>query len=85
MAAVLGWGLWNPRLTEWFNPGGKRPYFPSREAAERMLQSAMRQYSVGKWELREFLAEEEPGTDPTDRLDAERPDTETLAAPRRAA
>jgi hypothetical protein len=85
MAAVLGWGLWNPRLTEWFNPGGKRPYFPSREAAERMLQSAMRQYSVGKWELREFLAEEEPGFETTDRPDAVRPDTETLAAPRRAA
>ena len=81
MAAVLGWGLWNQRLTEWFNPGGKRPYFPSREAAERMLQSAMRQYSVGKWELREFLAEEEP----TDPPDAALPDTETLAAPRRGA
>jgi hypothetical protein len=88
MAAVLGWGLWNPRLTEWFNPGGKRPYVKSREEAERMIQSALRQYPVGTWEPREYLAEddsESEGEDVTDRPDAARPGMETPAAPRRGA
>ena len=105
MAAVLGWGLWNQLLTEWFNPGGKRPYVKTREEAERMLRAAVRQYPMGKWELREFLAEEDsedeqPSTGEaggasargvrgpggaTDRPDAVRPGTETLAAPRRGA
>ena len=88
MAAVLGWGLWNPRLTEWFNPGGKRPYVKTREEAERMVRAAMRQYPVGTWEPREYLAEDDSdedtgaGEDATDRPDATRSDTETPAAPR---
>ena len=88
MAAVLGWGLWNQLLTEWFNPGGKRPYVKTREEAERMVRAAVRQYPMGKWELREFLAEEDSdaeSTSATGRPDAARPDTETLAAPRRGA
>jgi hypothetical protein len=55
---ALGWGLWNQRLTEWFNPGGRRPYFPTREAAERMIPMARRQYPVGTWELREYKYED---------------------------
>jgi hypothetical protein len=80
---VLGWGLWNQRLTEWFNPGGKRPYVKTREEAERMRRAAMRQYPVGAWELREYLAEEE--SDATDQPDAGRPGTESPAVPRPAA
>ena len=83
MANVLGWGLWNQRLTEWFNPGGKRPYVKTREEAERMRRAARRQYPVGSWELREYLAEEE--ADPTDPLDEGRLGTESPAAPRPAA
>jgi hypothetical protein len=56
---VLGWGLWNPQLTEWFNPGGKRPYVPTKEEAHHMLVAARRQYPVGKWELREYRLEED--------------------------
>jgi hypothetical protein len=93
MAAALGWGLWNERLTEWFNPGGRRPYVKSREEAERMRRAALRQYPIGTWELREYMPEddedssaggeaEEPATD---RPGAARPDTERLAAPRRGA
>ena len=55
---VLGWGLWNPQLTEWFNQGGKRPYLPTKEAAHHMLPRAQREYPVGKWELREYRIEE---------------------------
>ena len=91
MPTVLGWGLWNERLTEWFNPGGRRPYVKTRAEAERMRRAALRQYPIGTWELREFLAEQnedsyetdEDGA--TDRPGAARPDTETLAAPRRGA
>ena len=90
MAAVLGWGLWNERLTEWFNPGGRRPYVKTREEAERMRRAALRQYPIGTWELREFLAEDDELSEfddgaATDRPDAARPDKETLAAPRRGA
>ena len=83
VATVLGWGLWNQRLTEWFNPGGKRPYVKTREEAERMRRAALRQYPVGTWELREYLAEEE--SEATDQPDEARPGTESLAAPRPAA
>ena len=55
---VLGWGLWNERLTEWFNPGTRKPYYPTREAALRVLPLANRQYSMGKWELREYRLED---------------------------
>ena len=88
---VVGWGLWNQRLTEWFNPGGKKPYFPTKEAAERMLPMAKRQYSVGKWDLREYALEDdseqpeqlwdEPA-DTTGRPGEARQDTETPAAHR---
>ncbi len=56
---VLGWGLWNERLTEWFNPGGKRPYVPTRETAHHMLPRAQREYPVGKWELREYREDDD--------------------------
>ena len=91
MATALGWGLWNERLTEWFNPGGRRPYVKTREEAERMRRAAMRQYPIGEWELREFLAEDDQAADgdldeaPTDQPGEARPDTEKLAAPRRGA
>ncbi len=94
MAAVLGWGLWNEQLNEWFNPGGRRPYVKTREEAERMRRAALRQYPIGTWELCEYLAEDDEdesseasdaGEAPTDRPDAARPDTERLAAPRRGA
>lgn len=55
---VLGWGLWNAQLTEWFNPGTRRPFYPTREAAERMVPMARRQYSMGTWELREYRLED---------------------------
>lgn len=48
------WGLWNGTLGEWFNPGTRKPYFNSREEALRLLPRAQRQYSIGKWELREY-------------------------------
>jgi hypothetical protein len=53
------WGLWNAAITEWFNPGTSKPYFPTREAARRMLPLAQRQYPMGKWEVREYPLEEE--------------------------
>ena len=59
MPTVLGWGLWNQRLTEWFNPGGKRPFVKTRDEAERMRMAALRQYPIGKWELREYVVEDE--------------------------
>lgn len=87
--AAVGWGLWNERLTEWFNPGGKKPYFPTKQAAERMIPMANRQYSMGKWELREYFLEDDEDAerldDATDRPDAARPGTETPAARRPAA
>lgn len=48
------YGLWNEALGEWFNPGTRHAYFPSRESAMRMIPLALRQYSVGKWEVREY-------------------------------
>ena len=47
------WGLWNDAIEEWFNPGTRKPYYPSREAAHHMIPLAMRQYSMGKLEVRE--------------------------------
>ncbi len=52
------WGLWNEALGEWFNPGTSKPYFPTREAAQRMMPLVLRQYGFGKWELREYPLEE---------------------------
>lgn len=49
------WGLWNDRLRDWFNPGTRKAYFPTREAALRALPFAVRQYSMGKWEVRPFV------------------------------
>ena len=63
---LLGWGLWNPLLTEWFNPGTKKPYYPTREAAERMVPRANREYSMGKWELREYRLEDLTDSDVMD-------------------
>lgn len=55
------WGLWNATITEWFNPGTSKPYFPTRRAAELMLPLVLRQYPIDKWEIREYpLEEEEP-------------------------
>ena len=48
------YGLWNAALGEWFNPGSRRPYFPTREGAMRMIPLALREYSMGKWEVREY-------------------------------
>jgi hypothetical protein len=82
---VVGWGLWNERLTEWFNPGGRKPYFPTKEAAERMLPMAQRQYAMGKWELLEYALEDDSAAyerDATDPRAEARPDTETAAARR---
>jgi hypothetical protein len=67
---VLGWGLWNERLTEWFNPMGKRPYFRTREEAELKLPLAQRQYSMGKWEVREYRAESELGEETAEPMPA---------------
>ncbi len=53
------YGLWNETMGEWFNPGTRLPYFPTREAALRLVPLALRQYSLGKWELREYPLEEE--------------------------
>jgi hypothetical protein len=47
-------GLWNESIGEWFNPGTRKPYFPSREAALRLLPLALRQYSMGRWVVREY-------------------------------
>ena len=33
-------GLWNESMGEWFNPGTRKPYFPSREAALRVRSAA---------------------------------------------
>jgi hypothetical protein len=54
------YGLWNEVLEEWFNPGTRRPYFPSRAAAMRLLPLAQRQYSLGKWEVREYPLDVSP-------------------------
>jgi hypothetical protein len=48
------YGLWNDALGEWFNPGTRKPYFATREDAMRMIPLALRQYSMGKWEVREY-------------------------------
>ena len=63
---MLGWGLWNPLLTEWFNPGTKKPYYPTKEAAKRMLPRANREYSMGTWELREYRLEDLTDSDVVD-------------------
>jgi hypothetical protein len=47
-------GLWNETIGEWFNPGTRRPYFSTREAAERAMVRALRDYPMGKWEIREY-------------------------------
>jgi hypothetical protein len=67
------WGLWNERLTEWFNPGNRRPFFRSREEVERLIPLAKRQYPFGTWEIREFVPEGE--------LEAGPPAGEAVAAP----
>ena len=63
---VLGWGLWNGRLNEWFNPGTRKPFYPTKEDAERMVPLARRQYSMGKWELREYRLEEDEANAPAE-------------------
>jgi hypothetical protein len=61
---VLGWGLWNERLTEWYNPGTRKPFYPTKEDAERVFPRARRQYPMGKWELREYRLEDLEQDDP---------------------
>ncbi len=53
------WGLWNPVLGEWWNPGTSKPYFPSREAAHHRIPAATRQYPIGTWQVRPYPLEEE--------------------------
>ena len=53
------WGLWNQDLGEWFNPGTRKPYFPTQEAARRFLPVVLRQYPMGKWEVHEYPLEEQ--------------------------
>lgn len=48
------WGLWNEQVGDWFNPGGRAPYFRTREEAERFIPVARRQYAFGTWEVREY-------------------------------
>jgi hypothetical protein len=58
------WGLWNERLTEWFNPGDRRPFARSREEVERLIPLARRQYPFGTWEIREYRPAAEQGGAP---------------------
>ena len=53
------WGLWNPTIGEWFNPGTRKPYFATPEAAQRLIPLVLRQYPIGKWEVREYPLEAE--------------------------
>ena len=55
------WGLWNQALGEWFNPGTRKPYFPTQDAARRFLPVVLRQYPMGKWEVWEYPLEVEEG------------------------
>lgn len=59
-AGPQAWGLWNERLKDWFNPGTSRPWFPSREAAERAIPNARRQWPRGSWVVAPFPASEDP-------------------------
>lgn len=52
------WGLWNERLGEWFNPGTQKPFWADEEIAKRAIPKAVRQYPVGKWEVREYPVNE---------------------------
>ena len=52
------WGLWNDRLDDWFNPGTRKPFWLTRADAERAVPKALRQYSMGHWEVREYPLEE---------------------------
>jgi hypothetical protein len=63
------WGLWNDALGEWFNPGTRKPYFNTRDEAERRVPIALRQYAFGKWVIREYP------------LDGEFADSETPLSP----
>ena len=83
MGQVAGWGLWNERLTEWFNPGGKRPYARTKEEAVRWIPLARRQYPMGKWEAREYVLEDDD-EETRDQPGAARRDTETAVAHRLA-
>ena len=54
------WGLWNTSLGEWWNPGTRKPFYADEDAAARALPKAGRQYSMGRWEVREYpLTDEE--------------------------
>jgi hypothetical protein len=65
----VAWGLWNATLGEWFNPGTSKPYYPTREAAQRMIPLAMREYPMGKWEVRPYpLEDEATGLVPTESV-----------------
>jgi hypothetical protein len=52
------WGLWNARIADWFNPGGRVPHFRTREEAERLIPLAKRQYPFGRWEARRYRPEQ---------------------------
>ncbi len=50
----VAWGLWNTLLGEWFNPGTRKPYYLSEETARNTIPKAIRQYPMGKWQVREY-------------------------------
>ncbi|HEX2033496.1 MAG TPA: hypothetical protein VHS99_04860 [Chloroflexota bacterium] len=71
------YGLWNEALEEWFNPGTRQPYFPTPEAAHRMIPVAQRQYPVGKWEVREYPLQDPETPRPADVAQPESTGTRT--------
>jgi hypothetical protein len=52
------WGLWNDHLDDWFNPGTRKPFWLTRDEALRAMPKALRQYPMGRWEVREYPLEE---------------------------
>jgi hypothetical protein len=63
------WGLWNATLREWFNPGTTRPYFQSRNDAERVMPLARRQWALGTWVVAPYpLVDGNPDTLPNSPL-----------------
>ena len=48
---TTGWGVWSPTLTEWFNPGGDRPYHYSLSEAQVFIKRARMNYATGDWRI----------------------------------
>lgn len=48
---TTGWGVWSPTLTEWFNPGGDRPYHYSLSDAQVFIKRARMNYATGDWRI----------------------------------